>query len=428
MVSYDFLEQLAQRFEQPPAVVNAAACTREMTYLSRCERCVQACPHEAIDLRGTVKVLPTCTGCGACLTVCPTDAYRLPESNLGETLEQVERAARENGSGLLTCVRSRVTRQADAVLPCLARADETLLLGAFAAGAREVTLVRGPCEGCENAPAMPRLERTVARLQGWAGAIPATAGLRLVAEEEAPPRARPRAEVRGQRRAFFAWIQREGMQVAARLADEVAAGWRGTPPPSPRGTLSAERRLLLGLLRRLPGGEGTLPYDPEGPFADLMVDLDACDGSATCVRVCPTGALKQPEEPGGFALTFQASRCVNCGLCVEHCQPKAIRFAPAAPLAALRQGTVRVAVQKTTAHCASCGLPFVPSKATGASGRCKYCGVPDLFPAAPAPEPLAEMPAPASPASAADPMAPTERTGVTDASGPTDAPVSEATL
>jgi ferredoxin len=138
-----------------------------------------------------------------------------------------------------------------------------------------------------------------------------------------------------------------------------------------------------------------------------MVDLDACDGSATCVRVCPTGALKQPEEPGGFTLTFQASRCVNCGLCVEHCQPKAIRFAPAVPLAALQQGTVRVAVRKTTAHCASCGLPFVPSKATGASGRCKYCGLPDLFPAAP--------------------MAPTERTGPTDSAGPTDVPVSEAT-
>ncbi|MGH7394295.1 MAG: ATP-binding protein, partial [Candidatus Methylomirabilales bacterium] len=161
MVSFDVLEQFVQRFEQPPATVNAAACTREMTFLSRCQRCVEACPHEAIDLRGGVKVLPACTGCGACLTVCPTDAYRLPESSLGETLAQVERAARATGSALLTCARSRVTGQADAVLPCLARAEETLLLGAFAAGAREVTLVRGPCEGCENAPAMPRLERTV---------------------------------------------------------------------------------------------------------------------------------------------------------------------------------------------------------------------------------------------------------------------------
>jgi len=387
MVSFDALEQFVQRFEQPPATVNAAACTREMTFLSRCQRCVQACPHEAIDLKGAVKVLPACTGCGACLTVCPTDAYRLSESSLGETLAQVERAARATGSALLTCARSRVTGQADAVLPCLARAEETLLLGAFGAGAREVTLVRGPCEGCENAPAMPRLERTVARLQGWAGALPATAGLRLVSEGEAPPPPRPRAEVEGERRAFFAWMRREGLQVAATVADEVAAGWSGRPAASPRGTLSPERRLLLGLLRRLPAGEESLPYDPEGPFADLAVDLDACDGSGTCVRVCPTGALQQPEDPDAFTLTFQASRCVNCGLCVEHCEPKAIRFAPTVPVEALRRGTVRVAVRKATAHCTSCGLPFVPSKATAGGGRCKYCGMTDLFPSVATAEP-----------------------------------------
>ncbi len=394
MVSFDFLGQLAERFEQPPAVVNAAACTREMTFLSRCQRCVEVCPHEAIDLKGAVKVLSACTGCGACLTVCPTDAYRLPESSLGETLAQVERAARATGSALLTCARSRVTGQADAVLPCLARAEETLLLGAFAAGAREVTLVRGPCEGCENAPAMPRLERTVARLTGWAGALPGTRGLRLVSEGEAPPPPRPRAEVEGERRAFFAWMRREGLQVAAAVADEVAAGWSGRPAASPRGTLSPERRLLLGLLRRLPEGEGSFPYDPEGPFADLTVDLDACDGSGTCVRVCPTEALKQPEGPDGFTLTFQTSRCVNCGLCVEHCEPKAIRFAPTIPVAPLRQGTVRVAVRKATAHCTSCGLPFVPSKVTGASGRCKYCGMPDLFPSVAAAEPPVGPPEP----------------------------------
>jgi len=173
------------------------------------------------------------------------------------------------------------------------------------------------------------------------------------------------------------------------MADEVAAGVSGAPAASPRGSLSPERRLLLGLLRRLPAENGSLPYDPEGPFADLAVDPDACDGSATCVRVCPTGALKRPEDPDGFTLTFQASRCVNCGLCVEHCEPKAIRMAATVPLAALRQGTVRVAVRKATAHCGACGLPFIPSKAAAVSGRCKYCGMVDLFPAVAPPEPEA---------------------------------------
>ncbi|MBI3003656.1 MAG: 4Fe-4S binding protein [candidate division NC10 bacterium] len=397
MVSFDFLQQLTERFEQPPAAVTPAACTREMTFLSRCERCLRACPHEAIDLRGKVKVLPACTGCGACLTVCPTDAYRLPESGLGDLLAQVEGAVRATGAAVLTCARSRTVREADAVLPCLARAEETLLLGALAAGAREVTLVRGPCETCENAPAMPRFERTVARLTGWAGAVPATRGLRLVREEEAPARPRPRA-VEGERRAFFAWMRREGMQVAARMAEEVAAGWSARPDPSPRGTLSAERRLLLGLLRRFPEGEASLPYDPEGPFADLEVDLDACDGSATCVRVCPTEALTQPEDPDAFTLTFQASRCVNCGLCVEHCEPKAIRFAPTVPLPAIKQGTARVAARKPKAHCASCGLPYIPSRATKESGRCKYCGMPDLFPAVPAAEQADGAPDRAGPA------------------------------
>jgi ferredoxin len=45
-----------------------------------------------------------------------------------------------------------------------------------------------------------------------------------------------------------------------------------------------------------------------------------CTACEACFRVCPTGALHIRENPGDWALVFQADHCVGCQVCLEVCQ------------------------------------------------------------------------------------------------------------
>ena len=52
----------------------------------------------------------------------------------------------------------------------------------------------------------------------------------------------------------------------------------------------------------------------------LKVNLDRCQGCTTCMRSCPTGAIR---IRGGKAVVND-NKCVDCGQCMKVCPHKAI--------------------------------------------------------------------------------------------------------
>lgn len=52
----------------------------------------------------------------------------------------------------------------------------------------------------------------------------------------------------------------------------------------------------------------------------LKVDFDRCEGCTTCMRSCPTGAIR---IRGGKAVVDD-NKCVDCGQCMKVCPHKAI--------------------------------------------------------------------------------------------------------
>ena len=52
----------------------------------------------------------------------------------------------------------------------------------------------------------------------------------------------------------------------------------------------------------------------------LKVNLDRCQGCTTCMRSCPTGAIR---IRGGKAVVGD-NKCVDCGQCMKVCPHKAI--------------------------------------------------------------------------------------------------------
>ncbi len=365
----DYLERFIHRISGAQATVDTPRCLREHSGLSDCHLCVRSCPVASIDLGGGVHVLDHCTGCGICLTVCPVSAFDVNGSRAGQLLSQLASLVRGGSELLLSCEKSADAGSADLIVPCLARMDETLVLGAIALGARKLCLTRGPCRDCPYPEAMPRYRRMLGRVRAWERVLPGCAGRIYEAEEGEKQERKPRAP---DRRAFFTWVRSEGVQLMASFLEDFSRGFQAGG--FDRGiSLPVRNQLLPQLLERLAVRQGEVPYDPEGPFAEVLLDEFKCNGSLACVRICPTGALQREGGEDTFRLTLDASRCVNCSLCLDACVPNALTYRQGLSLAVVASRERHVLVEKAYGRCGRCEARFLVSAEAASQLLCPAC-------------------------------------------------------
>ncbi|MFQ5656430.1 MAG: 4Fe-4S binding protein [Candidatus Methylomirabilales bacterium] len=370
----EYLEHFIHRVSGDRATVETSRCLREHSGLSDCHLCVKSCPVSSIDLSGGVHVLDHCTGCGACLTVCPVSAFDLNGAGVGELLSQAASFLQETPSLFITCERSESAASGDIVLPCLARLDETLVFGALALGARTLHLSQGPCQACPYPEAMPRYHRMLDRIRGWSRLLPGA----LERFVEGGGRERNQQEPRRSRlegpdrRAFFGWVGREGMRLMAGLLDDVSQGFQGRIAKGGI-PLPVRNRLLPNFLKSLGVQHGEAPYDPEGPFAEILLDEVKCNGCEACVQICPTGAIQRRGGEEFFRLTFDASRCVNCTLCLDACIPNALTCRQGLSLNLVASRETRALVEKEYRRCSRCDVRFLFTEETGSRDLCPGC-------------------------------------------------------
>lgn len=97
--------------------------------------------------------------------------------------------------------------------------------------------------------------------------------------------------------------------------------------------------VLDRLLRPLRRGPVTSRY-PDAP-PDLapaarglpVLDGSRCDGSAACVSICPTAAIRLSDA----TWTLDAGVCIFCGACARACPRDAIRLDGGVELAAVER-------------------------------------------------------------------------------------------
>ena len=374
MEPLDYLEQFLHRVSGACATVDAPRCLRVHSGLSDCDLCVKSCPVESISLAGQVHVLDHCTGCGACLTVCPVSAFDLKGAGTGELLSQASSRLREQAVLFVSCERSPAARSADLVVPCLARVDEALVLGALALGAQTLRLTRGPCRACPYPEAMPRYRRVLDRVRTWGRVLPGISQRLVEVGEEAAleETIEPSHATGPGRRAFFRWVRTEGMHLMASFLDEVSQGLHGRK--SGKGAaVPLRHRLLPQFLRRLGVKQGEIPYDPEGPYAELLLDEVKCNACEACILVCPTGAIERREGDEAFCLTLDAGRCVNCGLCLDACLPHALTYRQGISLAKVVGGERQILAEKPYSRCRRCEARFLWSGEEKPRDLCSTC-------------------------------------------------------
>ena len=370
----DYLERFIHRVSGVQATVDTPRCLREHSGLSDCHLCVKSCPVESIDLGGGVHVLSHCTGCGICLTVCPVSAFDLSGARAGQLLSQLASLLRESQELLVSCERSAHTGSADLIVPCLARMDETLLMGALALGARKLCLTSGPCQDCPYPEAIPRYRRMLGRVRTWDRVLPGSSERIVeVGEGEKAGEKHKKARAESQdRRAFFTWMRSEGAHLMASFLDDFSQGFQGTG--SMRGvSLPLRNQILPQFLKKLKVQQGEVPYDPEGPFADLLLDEVKCNACEACFQICPTRAIQREGGEETFRLTMDASRCVNCSLCLDACVPNALTYRQGLSLKVVASREPQVLVEMAYRDCVRCEVRFLSSGKVDSEDLCPAC-------------------------------------------------------
>ncbi len=328
-------------FEKPRYFeYDAAICAHGRSGQAGCNRCVEACPAEAITgLVETIEVDPyRCQGGGACATVCPTGAIRYAYPRPADSLARIGRMLKAyraaGGADPVVALVSEADMAAFGPLPDnimtveleeLASVGLDTWLSALAYGAHQVVVLRG-----ESVP----------------GAVDPTIDEQLA-------------------------IGRAILDHLGYARDTLASVVPGeTPPATPtlpagarkvmHGAMNDKRNMLFAAIDTLAAhrdNAGDVVPLPDGaPFGRVQVDGGKCTLCMGCTSVCPAQALAAGGETP--RLVFHEINCVQCGICARACPEQAITLEPRLNLDVDGRRRGVTAHEEAPFHCVQCGKAF----------------------------------------------------------------------
>lgn len=317
--------------QQPVIQQTTAQCVRTKNVHAACDRCAALCPTGAIRLdSGLPELTPEqCIKCGICLHTCPLGVFERPDGF--QRLLSNAHGLREHQIVDIACVRHpapQTTAPAvDGVVQtknCLAELGVSAWVGLLAVGVEQVRVRLDACADCPLRVLYPSIEQGIAATRQLLSELDRAEAVVPVYAAEADWVERPlhhNTPARMSRRGLFASLvnpEVAAQQQAINLIDEGDGS----------DQLSRERRRLLNVLRLLTEALPDLPeavrVDGAG-FVQLVVS-DACNACGLCERVCPTAALHVTKTDDQFMVIFEAQRCLDCHLCVDYCEPRALEM------------------------------------------------------------------------------------------------------
>lgn len=161
--------EVAEALESKAVYLASDRCVVVRNRHASCAKCADACPSGAVFAANNVLELDPeqCVACGACTTVCPVEAL-IPLRPLDEDLASsvAESVVATGGAAVFACARIASKRTADPTMftevPCLARMEESVLLGLAARGVDDLLLMDGTCATCKFRANVPGIDATVA--------------------------------------------------------------------------------------------------------------------------------------------------------------------------------------------------------------------------------------------------------------------------
>ncbi len=295
--------------QSPQIVLEEKRCLRNRLRGFSCRSCVDGCRSEALaDNDGKVSLIPhKCTNCGACVALCPGDAFSFDRFNLNQLLE-------ENVQGkslVISCYGSTYRSENELRLPCVGVMipESLLFLGLRQRG--DVRFNLSECTKCSNRLTADAFMQLFQHVQRQAAHLFRSRLTLIRTADELPA-----GDDQDRRKFLFSLGSTVVNAVQGKFAPETIKKKR---PTGTRQVMS-RTQLLIRILKH------------EKVICDELIQLCtpeaqvslSCTLCPRCTGMCHTGALKIRKSGKHKVLSYDRTLCIACGLCVEFCKEEAI--------------------------------------------------------------------------------------------------------
>lgn len=357
----EFLTAALPRHEVIPCIEPSKCMGRD-----KCRLCLDRCPLQAISVEGDVLTIDAsvCSGCGACVAVCPRQAVSYPTFSFEELDKEMEGLLLTEHVSLepriialicQTCMPrydSGGENQLDyppgvlpVKIPCLAMASPWLMLRAFYMGAQGLALICGE-DKCRSGLGGIVWRDNIRFIQAILGCW----------------------GIEAERIRLFEATDSNQLDIGRELSqfDREIAGLGPTPLRAVDHTLVAIEGLRLpALIKEM---DKMLARSTEGaistgtvPFGKVTLDATRCTGCGLCAQNCPTDALRiaSSDDRVEFQLLFLHGSCVACGACVNVCPEGCLGLERILELDKIGAGALEL-FHDVIVKCRGCGEPVAP--------------------------------------------------------------------
>lgn len=315
-------------------------CAHSASNIRGCERCLIACPAQAIESAGDKITVNSnlCQGCGLCVMTCPSGAMRYAYPPPGDTIRALRNAIaayRQQSANAPTvvfyaaeCAEANEIPEDPLFIPVAVEEAGAvgieIWLCALAYGAAKVAVLADNPRLAALAKAQAEIVAAMTEALGFRNAVTIYQDAKSIEPAQSPALAEA---------ASFAAVDDKRTMFFMALNHFVAAA---TNPPDATD---------------LPDG---------APFGEIVVDGEKCTLCMACAGVCPAAAVRAGNDAP--RLSFVELNCLQCGLCEKACPEDAIRLRPRMLFSSDARQWLRVLNEDRVIKCLQCGKPFASAR------------------------------------------------------------------
>ncbi len=329
--------------------LNFYDCTHVYFKDSSCQKCVEICPVEntVVYEEDKIKVNPeTCVSCGACVGVCPTEAFSLR----GFSVEDVYKKMIDNKDSVISCRKN---------VPCATVFDPQYLIALSLKNEEDIVIDTGYCKGCEVGTLYGKIKENIEEANYFLEQIDWPYRIK---EEEIKFELQQEEKQIVERRSFLKNLGKATAGLAfwtlMPKVDFIEQEERTEPKNIVQEKVLPRKRIaLLEALKEkdIDYSDKEVLVDKISFTSDKWIDNYKCTNCSVCYNVCPTSALKPGAER--LKILFEPSLCIKCRICHEVCPEDCLHLTEKLNVKTFLE-EVKVLAEHVMIACEECLVPF----------------------------------------------------------------------
>lgn len=325
---------------------------------SSCKRCIEVCPVDGALIQDDYKILvdnEKCRLCGACIGVCPSEAFSIAGFDPYELYKKIT----SQKKSFLSCKTD---------LPCISALDVEYLISIVLNNKENLILDVGYCNECEIGSVLDEIKRKTEEANYVLESLGVenrviTQNLKIQTKEN---REKDRREFLKNFGRAAAGLTFWAMMPSIPQTEEKEERIKNIVQE--KIDIRKREVLLKSISENVQDIEGkSLDVNRISFTSDKWIDNKKCTNCSVCYNICPTGALKAGDER--LKILFEPKLCIKCKVCHEVCSEDCLHLEDKISIKAFLHET-KVLAQHVMIPCEECMIPF---SYKGDSTLCPRC-------------------------------------------------------